>query len=92
MAQATPLDLALEPEDLARAEAVAALLEERIKQALREMASWEQVKRFAVLPRPFSVTNEELTVSLKIRRSVIVDRYRAHLDALYAEYAANGQE
>ncbi len=85
LAQATPLDLALEPEDLARAAAVAALLETRIKQALREMAAWEQVKRFAVLPRPFSVANEELTVSLKIRRSVIVERYRAHLDALYAE-------
>jgi long-chain acyl-CoA synthetase len=85
LAASVPLDLAAEAEHLAQVEAVTAHLEQRITQALREMAAWEQVKKFAVLSRPFSVANEELTVSLKIRRNVILDRYREHLDAIYGE-------
>ena len=51
--------------------------------ALPDVAPWERVKKFAVLPRPFSVANEELTVSLKLRRNVVLAKYRAEVEALY---------
>jgi long-chain acyl-CoA synthetase len=70
-------------EALARHPAVHALLERRIAAALREVASWERVKKFVVLPRPFSVAAEELTVSLKLRRNVVYARYSRELEALY---------
>ena len=38
---------------------------------------------FVVLPRPFSVAADELTVSLKLRRNVVLAKYRAELEALY---------
>ena len=49
------------------------------------MAGYEQVKKFIVLPRPFTVAADELTVSLKMRRGVIFAKYQAELDALYRE-------
>jgi long-subunit acyl-CoA synthetase (AMP-forming) len=38
-----------------------------------------------VLPRPFTVAADELTVSLKLRRNVIFDHHKAELEALYRE-------
>jgi long-chain acyl-CoA synthetase len=72
-------------EALAHHAAVRDLLRRRIDAALADMAGWEQVKQFVVLPRPFTVAAEELTVSLKLRRSVVFQKYRAELDALYQE-------
>jgi long-subunit acyl-CoA synthetase (AMP-forming) len=44
----------------------------------------EQVKRFIVLPRPFSVEAEELTVSLKLRRNIVFGKYQDRLNSLYS--------
>ena len=43
----------------------------------------EQVRKFAVLPRDFSVEGGELTPSLKLKRRVVDERYAAEIDALY---------
>jgi len=43
------------------------------------------VKKVLLLPRPFSLAAEELTVSLKLRRDVVFAKYKAELDALYRE-------
>ena len=60
-------------------------LETRIQQALKVVATYEQVRKIVVLAEPFSVAKEELTVSLKLRRSVIFEHHRAELEALYRE-------
>jgi long-chain acyl-CoA synthetase len=65
--------------------AVHDLLRWRIDAALANVACWEQVRKFRVLPRPFTVAAEELTVSLKLRRGVVFQRYRAELEALYRD-------
>ena len=70
-------------EALARHPAVRAVLRKRIDGRLAAVSRYEQVKGFVVLPQPFSVAAEELTVSLKLRRNVILAKYRAELDALY---------
>jgi long-chain acyl-CoA synthetase len=75
-----------EPIDaLARCPAVQAFVRRRIDRALTDVACWEQVKQFVILPRPFTVASEELTVSLKLRRQVVFDKYRDELEALYRE-------
>jgi long-chain acyl-CoA synthetase len=78
-------DLPGREEDWARAPEVIALLGQRCKGALRDLSRTEQIKKFLVLPRPFSVEAEELTVSLKLRRNVVVQRYGPRLDELYKE-------
>jgi long-chain acyl-CoA synthetase len=72
-------------ERLARHPAVLSMLRKRIDTALADVANWEQVKKFLVLPRPFSVEAEELTVSLKLRRNIVFGKYGAELEALYKE-------
>jgi long-chain acyl-CoA synthetase len=65
---------------------VRAFLETRIQQALTDVvSSCEQVKKIVVLAEPFSIAKDELTVSLKLRRSVILEHHRAELDAMYRE-------
>ena len=45
----------------------------------------ERVKDFLLLARPFQVEADELTATMKVRRRYILDKYRAQLEALYAE-------
>jgi long-chain acyl-CoA synthetase len=62
-----------------------AFLERRLAERLKDRAPWERVKKFLVVPEPFSVAREELTVSLKLRRGVIFEHYRPELERLYQE-------
>ena len=48
-----------------------------------DLAVTEKVRRIAVMCDPFTVDNEMLTPSMKIRRHKILDAYGARLDALY---------
>jgi long-chain acyl-CoA synthetase len=46
---------------------------------------YEQIKRFRVLPRDFSLEEDELTPTLKMRRKVILEHFAAEVEALYAD-------
>ncbi len=48
-------------------------------------ASYAQVKKFAILPNDFTQESGELTPTLKVRRKVVTERYRALLDSFYVE-------
>jgi long-chain acyl-CoA synthetase len=63
---------------------VVQFLRGRIEAALVELSPSEQVRKFVLLAEPFSVAREELTVSLKLRRNVILNHNQARIDALYA--------
>jgi long-chain acyl-CoA synthetase len=78
------------PDTLARHPAVASLLQRRIEGALSQVANWERVKKFVVLTQPFSVASDELTVSLKLRRDVVLDHHAPELEALYRESENRG--
>lgn len=43
----------------------------------------EQVRRFAILPDDLSIERDELTVTMKVRRDVVAERYRGHIESLY---------
>lgn len=60
-------------------------LERRIAALLKDVSPWEQVKKVLVLTKPFALANDELTVSLKLRRNVILEHYRDELERLYEE-------
>jgi long-chain acyl-CoA synthetase len=49
------------------------------------LASYETVKKFMILPQDFTVETGELTPSLKVKRNIINQRYRAELDSMYAD-------
>ncbi|MCF0182526.1 MAG: long-chain fatty acid--CoA ligase [Muribaculaceae bacterium] len=58
--------------------------EDRINEYQKDLASYEQIKRFVILPREFTMANGELTNTLKVRRSVINKRYALLIDEMYA--------
>jgi long-chain acyl-CoA synthetase len=72
-------------EALATHPAAVGLLERRVAAAVADLSRWERPKKFVVLPRPFSVAADELTVSLKLRRGVIFAHHREALEALYRD-------
>jgi long-chain acyl-CoA synthetase len=49
----------------------------------RELAAFEQVKRFALLAEPFVVEAGELTPTLKVRRAAVAARYADVINSLY---------
>ena len=55
-----------------------------IAEANSHLASFETIKNFAILPHEFTVESGELTPSLKVKRKVVDENYRALLDSLYA--------
>jgi long-chain acyl-CoA synthetase len=73
------------PAELSKDPAVLKLFGERVDRALANTASWEHVKRFFLRPTPFTPEGGELTVSLKLKRDVILQRHAAEWDALYQE-------
>jgi long-chain acyl-CoA synthetase len=48
-----------------------------------ERSRYEQIKRFTVLPREFTLEQDEVTPTLKLRRAVILDHFARELDGLY---------
>jgi long-chain acyl-CoA synthetase len=85
VAQAMSLGETYAAETLVRDARVRAFLETRVAQALSHEAAWEQIQKIVVLAQPFSVAQDEMTVSLKMRRNVIVERHRVELEALYRD-------
>jgi len=50
----------------------------------RELSRFEQIKRFTILPRDFSVEEGEVTPTLKLKRRVCQEHFAAEIEALYA--------
>jgi len=64
------------PEEIASHPRVLALVKERIRQKNKELAAFEAVRGFRILPHDFTVEKEELTPTLKLRRQVVLERYK----------------
>jgi long-chain acyl-CoA synthetase len=62
-----------------------AVVQDAVDRLNAELPRHAAIRRFALLPAPFTEARGEITPSLKLRRRVIEARYRTELDALYAE-------
>ena len=61
------------------------MMKERIDTLQQQLAHYEQIKRFTLLPHNFSMERGELTNTLKIKRRVLNENYRKEIDAMYAD-------
>jgi long-chain acyl-CoA synthetase len=64
---------------------VRARVQQAIDRANEGFARFEQIKKFAILPRELSIEAGELTPTLKVKRREVERRYADVLDALYAD-------
>ena len=71
-------------EELVKNSDIIKMIEARIDELQKNFASFEQIKRFTLLPKAFSMETGELTNTLKIRRSIINKLYSREIEAMYA--------
>ncbi|MEP7224705.1 MAG: long-chain fatty acid--CoA ligase [Actinomycetota bacterium] len=77
---------------LAGNERVRELLQVVVDAANAERSRFEQVKRFAILPRDFTMADGEVTPTLKLRRRAVIDHFESEIEALYAEPHADSEQ
>ncbi len=70
---------------LADDERVHELLQRTVDDANRERSRFEQVKRFTVLPRDFTMEEGEVTPTLKLRRRAVQEHFANEIESLYAD-------
>ena len=70
-------------EQLLQKDEIRALILAEIEKAAGELPNCAKVKAFTLLPESFSVDNELLTPTLKLRRRKILVRFRPEIDAMY---------
>jgi long-chain acyl-CoA synthetase len=68
---------------------VHALIKPFFDQLNAGLASYETVKKFAVLPKEFTEADGDLTASLKVKRKVVETKYKEILDSFYAGSVAD---
>jgi Long-chain acyl-CoA synthetases (AMP-forming) len=63
------------------------LIEAEIQRLTANLAQYETIKRFALLPGDFTFDNGALTFTMKLKRRVVEDQYRDVIESLYADVA-----
>jgi long-chain acyl-CoA synthetase len=61
------------------------LFRTRIDTLQQQFAHYEQIKRFTLLPEPFSMERGELTNTLKLKRPIVAKNYKPLIDAMYVD-------
>ncbi|MBE0712322.1 MAG: long-chain fatty acid--CoA ligase [Candidatus Aminicenantes bacterium] len=79
-------------DDLCRDRRIVGFLKAEVDRATPHLASYERIKKIAVLPRDFEIERGEMTPSLKVRRANVTAAYQALIDAMYREDAEDGRE
>jgi long-chain acyl-CoA synthetase len=69
--------------ELASEGAVIGLIQGAVDRLNKELASYETIKKFKILPSDFSQDAGELTPTLKVKRKFVSEKYRSELDSLY---------
>jgi len=65
-------------------ESVAATVDATVKSINRQLPAFEQIRKFKILDREFSIEAGELTPTMKLRKSRIIENHRALVNELYA--------
>jgi long-subunit acyl-CoA synthetase (AMP-forming) len=75
---------ACDPETAARDEKFLSFLQRQIDKVNERLARVQAVKRFKVIPKDFSVEGGELTPTMKVKRKVVVEKYKSEIEQLYS--------
>lgn len=64
---------------------VVELINNEVQEKNKSLASFETLKKVIIAPNEFSVGSGELTPSLKVKNKVVIEKFRAQLDAMYED-------
>jgi len=66
---------------------VRTLIDGEVKRLTAQLAKYETIKRFALLPEDFTFDNGALTFTMKLKRRVVEKAYHDVIESLYADVA-----
>lgn len=72
-------------DELLKLPAIKEFIQSRIAEQQKGMANYEIIKRFFLIKKSFAIETGELTNTLKIRRAVIMQKYKTQIDEMYAK-------
>ena len=72
-------------EDLSKHPQVKELIDAEVQEKNKSLASFETLKKVIIAPNEFSVESGEQTSTFKVKRRVVIDKYKSQLDALYED-------
>jgi len=70
--------------DLIKKKEIIQLFEREIVSIQKTLASYEKVRKFALMERPFTIEDGEMTPSMKIKRKVVEKKYAEEIERMYA--------
>jgi long-chain acyl-CoA synthetase len=71
-------------EEGVRREGIEQRIQAVVDEVNRDLSRFEQIKRFAILPRDFSADHGEVTPTLKLKRRICQEHFATEIEALYA--------
>ena len=71
--------------DLVRQPEIVQLIQKEIDACNQNLASFETIKKFAILDHDFSIESGELTPTMKVKRKSVTEKYRQVLESFYKE-------
>jgi len=73
-----------ETDKLAGSLEIRSAIQLRVDEVNKSLARVEQIKKFAILVRPFGIATGELTPTMKVKRNIVYERYADVFDELCA--------
>jgi len=72
-------------DELLKSDEIINFMQERIARQQKGMANYELIKKFILIKKSFAIESGELTNTLKIRRTVIMQKYKTQIEELYSK-------
>ena len=70
-------------DDLVKKKEIYDLFEKELTKFQKKLANYEKVRKFALLEKPFTLENGEITPSLKVKRKIVEEKYSHLIDEMY---------
>ena len=70
---------------------IQALIRRQVDEATRFLPRHEKIRRFVLLPRELTTASGELSATLKVKRPVVKERYRAQIEEMFSHHAPQNQ-
>lgn len=61
------------------------LIEKEIEKTNKQLSPWERVKKFKLLDEPLTIESGELTPTMKVKRPVVLDKFKVKIESMYQE-------
>ena len=70
-------------DDLVKKKEIYDLFEKELTKFQKKLANYEKVRKFALLEKPFTLENGEITPSLKVKRKIVEEKYSHLIEEMY---------